>query len=630
MKFNKTACIFLLIGILATSCQDEFLDKSPLDRYTDAVVWEDPTLIDAFLLTQYMYTPVMINDATTAFTSWNGSPMNKDNRSGDVGYFFGNSTSVFGTRLTMDVSDETKYNLGSWANLANVKAFGITPDGGVLEYWENAYYTLRNLNEFIKRVANSPIDPQLAKLRVSEARFLRAYIYFSMAKRYGGVPLITSVPQLDSPDELLFPKRNSEKEIYDFVISETTEIAEPLAATTDYGRATKWAALSLKCRAALFAGSVAQFGNVQLNGLLGISSGESSAYYQIAYDAANAVIKSGNFHLYNGDADKVQNFKNVFLKKRNSEAIMVKQHDGSGFVDGGFSTWSWDAMQCPQPQVWGTGNENAPYLEMAEEFDKIDGTPGTIDRTAIQKGLWTMDEIWKDRDPRFYASLWTNGTPWREADGGVMGPNFVDMHIGIIKPDGTIVTGINDSHGGVNAVSSQYYLPAKNGVVTTGFGIMKYLDPTANNLKWLAESRTDYQIFRYGETLLNFAEAAFELGKTGDALNAVNQIRDRAGIAKLTSIDRQKIRHERKVELAFENHRYWDLRRWRVAETKLTRSFSGLQYILDYQTKKYKIKVIDDVDGATTPPKFPSHNYYFPITKARIAVNPNLIENPGY
>ena len=620
----------LFAGLLTTSCQKDILDKVPLDKYTDAVVWSDPALIDAFLLTQYMYTPVMVNDATTMFTSWSGSPMNRDSRSKDAGYFFGNSEQVFGARLTMDVSDETKYNLGSWADLSGVKAYGITADGGVLEYWENAYYTIRNLNEFIERVGSSTVDPQLAKLRLAEARFLRAYIYFAMAKRYGGVPILTAVPQLNSPAELIYPKRNSEKEVYDFVISETTEIAEPLAATTDYGRASKWAALSLKCRAALYAGSIAQFGKIQLNGLIGIPSDQASAYYQKAYDAATAIMQSGKFALYNQDADKVQNFKNIFLKKRNSEAIMAKQHDGLGFTDGGFSTWSWDAMQCPQPQVWGTGNENAPYLEMVEEFEKVDGTPGTIDRTAIQQGLWTMDELWKDRDPRFYASIWTNGTPWRDADGGVLGKNFVDMHLGLIKPDGTITTKVDDSYGNVNAVGSQYILPASWGVVTTGFGIMKYLDPSANNMKWLAESRTDYLIFRYGETLLNFAEAAFELGKAGDALNAVNQIRDRAGIAKLTSIDRQKIRHERKVELAFENHRFWDLRRWREAETKLTRSFSGLQYILDYQTKKYKILVIGDVDGKTTPPRFPSHNYYFPITKTRIAANSNLVENPGY
>ncbi len=79
---------------------------------------------------------------------------------------------------------------------------------------------------------------------------------------------------------------------------------------------------------------------------------------------------------------------------------------------------------------------------------------------------------------------------------------------------------------------------------------MKYVDPSANNMIWLCESRTDYMIFRYGEILLNMAEAAYELGKDGEALEFVNQIRKRAGINKLTSIDLDKIKHERKVELA--------------------------------------------------------------------------------
>jgi hypothetical protein len=159
---------------------------------------------------------------------------------------------------------------------------------------------------------------------------------------------------------------------------------------------------------------------------------------------------------------------------------------------------------------------------------------------------------------------------------------------------------------------------------------MKYLDPTANTMIWLAESRTDYLIFRYAEILLNYAEAAFELGKEGEAKAKIDEIRQRAGMPNLTSIDREKIRHERKVELAFENHRYWDLRRWREAETKLTRSFSGLRYYYDYQSQKFKIEIVNDIDGTTAPPTFVKRNYYFPITKRRTGANPNLVENPDY
>lgn len=407
------------MAMLNTSCYD-VLDKEPLNQYTDAVVWNDPTLIEAFLVTQYMYTPVMVNDATTMFTSWGGSPMNRDNRRGSTNYFFGNSEQVFGTGLSMEISDEVKYHTGSWDDVTWYKIHGIPEDGGCMEWWENSYYTIRNLNDLIAHMATAPITPDQAKVYAAEARFLRAFCYFAMVKRYGGVPLLTEAPQLDSSEELLYPKRNSEKEVYDFILSETKEIAEDLAGVTEVGRANKWAALSLHCRAALYAGSIAQYGKVQLDGLLGIPQGEASAYYQKAYDAASTIINQSPYKLYDEDGDKVQNFKNIFLKKRNCEAIFVKQHDGPGFTSGGFSTWSWDQCECPRPQVWGLGNHHGPYLEMVEEFEYADGKSGKLDRKTVENKLWTMDELWSGRDPRFYASVWTNGTEWRDAIGGVL------------------------------------------------------------------------------------------------------------------------------------------------------------------------------------------------------------------
>ena len=129
---------------------------------------------------------------------------------------------------------------------------------------------------------------------------------------------------------------------------------------------------------------------------------------------------------------------------------------------------------------------------------------------------------------------------------------------------------------------------------------------------------------------MNYAEAALNLEKPSEALDAVNQIRFRAGIASLSSIDVGKIRHERKVELAFEGHRYWDLRRWRIAESILSQNSSGLSFVLDYNTRKYKLIVVDNIDGTVTPPAFYPQNYYLPITIARTGNNPNLVENPGY
>jgi len=630
--------VFLLVVLFNLhSCTDELLDKQPLDRYTDAVVWDDPALIDAFLLSQYAYTPVMINDATTMFSSWEGSPLNKDPRTSNLRYWFGNSAQTFGPGLSIEISDEAKYTSGAWANLVPEKAWGISPDGGMMEWWENAYYTIRNLNEFIHRVPGSPLANSKKEIRVAEARFLRAYCYFAMVKRYGGVPLLTQVPELDSPDSLLYPPRKTEQQLWDFVLTETREIASVLPSVQEeYGRATKWAALSLHNRAALYAGSIARYGELSANRLTGLPGELADGYFKMAYDAANEIITQGPFDLYQADIkgndlpSRVQNFKNVFLVKRNVETIMAKQHGGQSFdPGGGTTTWSWDICQAPRPSVWGQGNYQAPYLELVEAFEYIDGRPGTLDRDYVQSRLWTMNELWANKDPRFYASIWTNGTPWRDAVASNFGKDTVNFHRGLIKPDGKMITSFSESFNGMPAVGDQSFFHASTGIVNTGFGIMKYLDPSADNMIWLMESRTDYSIFRFAETLLNFAEAAFELGHPDEALLAVNRIRARAGVQPLTSLSMEKIRHERRVELAFENHRYWDLRRWRRAEYDLTRSFSGVQYVLDYSTRKYKVLIFDDIDGDQRP-TFPKRCYYFPITKARISQNKNLIENPGY
>lgn len=623
MKIKLT--IVALATIMLTSCND-VLDQIPTDRYTDAVVWNDPYLLNAHLAELYACTPVMVQDAICLMNTWNGAPMNRDDNS--WGAIMGFSEQMEGTVRTIEITDEAKYNFGAQAHLLGMKENGIQANGTELQWWGNAYYTIRNLNNFIEGAGNSTISN--VEERIGEARFLRAFCYFAMVKRYGGVPLITEVQSLNADSTVLYPKRNTEKEVYDFILEETDEVSRILPSSNEAGRANKWAALALRSRAALYAGSIAQFGTQQLNGLLGFPAGDDSRYYQICYDACQKIITEGPYRLYNADADKVQNFKNIFLKKGNVEAIMVKQHSGAGFMDGGSNRWSWDMVECPRPNVWGVGNYHGPYLDMVEEFELKDGSSGVIDRESAKSRLWTMEELWGDRDPRFFASVWTNGTSWPGAVGGVLGSNTIDMHNGIMSREGNLIDGRYDSYEGISAVGDQLVRFKEGNTPNTGFGVMKYLDPTANNMNWFSESTTDYLIFRYGEILLNYAEAAFELGKTGDALDAVNQIRERAGIARLTAIDREKVRHERKVELVFENHRYWDLRRWRTAVTALTRTYSGLRYIYDAASGKYRLDFIDDIDGRAKTPTFPEKNYYFPIGQGRIAANHKLVENPGY
>jgi len=162
------------------------------------------------------------------------------------------------------------------------------------------------------------------------------------------------------------------------------------------------------------------------------------------------------------------------------------------------------------------------------------------------------------------------------------------------------------------------------------FGALKY---TKGN-QW--PSPYDWILFRYAEVLLNHAEAAYELGKTGEALTAINQIRARVELPPVSTISREAIRHERRIELAFESHRYWDLRRWRIAQQKLNGSiYHHLELTLDYASFEkdplnalYHIDVIPQDQGQTMV--FDPKHYYLPIQPGRIANNPKLVENPGY
>lgn len=650
MKRVKLTVTALFVTIAMTSCY-RILDQEPTDRYSDATMWSDPTLIDQYLAGLYACTPVMINDAVCIMPSAGGSRANVDNN--DWGYCMGFSAGMEGPVRTIEITDEAKYNFGAQGNLIGVKFNGFQLNDDQLAWWGNAYYTIRNINDFIDKV--SP-DVQDAEIKIAEARFLRAYNYFAMVKRYGGVPLITKVVPLHGAEEDIYPSRETEQRIYDFILKETEDITKILPDKAEAGKASKWAAYALRSRAALYAGSIARYGKMQLDGLLGIPVEQAETYFKICYDACDSIMKKSPHRLYDANPDKVQNFKDIFLIKDNCEAIMVQRHSGGGYQSsGGDNLWSWDMCECPRPNVWGIGNYHGPYLEMVEEFETKDAASGKacpLDRGVLQNNYTTkaysIEELWGDRDPRFAASIWTTGTEWPGAIGGVMGTNRINMQQGIWTRENTVLDGRNDVYEDfgekIAAIGDQVVRFKESNEPNTGFGVMKYLDPNANNMEWFGESTTDYLIFRYAEILLNYAEAAFELNKPNDAKDAINQIRTRAGIAPLEgNITMDQIRHERKVELAFENHRYWDLRRWRIAHKVLTRSpnseygpYTGIRYIYDVaQSKsagepKFRLYFESNIDRRSAYPTFPEKNYYFPIGQSRRATNPNLVPNPGY
>ena len=627
-----TYSLMILAAMTAASCSD-ILEQTPTDRYTDAQVWQDEYLIDSHLANLYAMSVFMINDAVA---SYGNSPVNVDfSSAAGWSYNLGVSAEGEGSVHSITVADECKYSgRGAQANYLGIKLYGFQSNGTTLRWWSNGYYLNRQLNHFIENIEGSPVSNAI--IRKSEARFLRAFNYFAMVKRYGGVPLIKTETPIDASDEELYPARSTEKECYDFIIDELLEIADLPEENPEAGRAGKGAALTLLSRVALYAGSIQQFGTVALNGLNGIPQGGDRNYYQIAADAAKRVMTECSYSLYKGESgdSKVQALRNIFLVKDNSEAIMVKRHQGVG---GSSYRWSWDICNCPKPNAWSVGEYSLPYYDFVEEFEYTDGTSGKINHEELTSHSWSMDELIGKRDPRLAAWMWTNGSEWPGAIGGdVFGDDVISMYNGIRFADGSVFHNVTSpAYEGVMCYGDQMNEFRDQGNLHTGFGVRKYLDPDADNMTWFVYSTTDYQIFRYAEVLLNYAEAEFELGNQAEALDAINQIRDRAGVAPLTSLDRDAVHHERWIELCFEDHRYWDLRRWRQAETELNGAHIGINYLLDWDSFKsgsprFWIEIKDRIDDQIKDPTFPSNNYYMPIGDGTVALNPNLVENPGY
>ena len=582
--------------LFGTSCADSLLDREPLDKISETAVFSSASLVDANLLDLY---------ADTQFR------MPFDYGAGYLSVII----PYMGGEL---VSRGGWFGAENWVNQTAAVTESTT---GVLSYW--AYKHVRNINEFILKLEEATdvedLDDNEKQIKLAEARFLRAYTYFEMVKRYGGVPLITKPQSQDLPEDELFVARDSEKEIYDFIASEMDELVDilPAPSSTETGRIHKYVALSLKSRAMLYAASIAEYGTQQLDGLLGFPSAEAQAYWQKSYDASKKIVNDQVYSLYNGDADKAKNFQKIFLDEGNSETIFAKIFNGKDVVGHSFDYYHWPG--CDSRVGW--GSEGMPYLESAMAFDYTDGRKGTEDLAVFNSDeLINFNELYQDKDPRFHACI--------NYPGGTFSGCKIYAHSGTYFNGETItsVTKIGDYDG------EAWY--GKSGWSRfqdkTGFGLKKFLDEDNGIQVKAGESDTDWLVYRYAETLLNLAEAAFELNKLDEAKDCINQLRLRAGMPEVTgTITMDEIRHERFVELMFEDQHYWDLVRWRTAVEELSFERSGIKLYFDWDTKKYDVMVKENAENRLRT--FEEKHYYLPISLTRISNNSNLApENPGY
>lgn len=589
---KTTILLLFLILISFTSCK-QVLDKAPLNIVTESDVFTDPNLMDAYQANVYsnMYLLYNIQSSTSLY---------------------------YGQNFLSELSDEchtaftwlwTYYYFKNGAMKAQDSEWYIA-QGSALERW-SYYPTIRQMNVYIDNLSNSKLSPDITSIRIARMKFCRAFTYFVIARDIGAVPLITHAQSINAPVDSLATPRTSEEGIYNFCLNELTSIISSNilpSVAYDGGNPTLYAALALKSQIALYAANISKWGTVQLNGLLGVSPDKANGLYQETYDACNQIISGGPFTLYNATpSDPAKNFQDLFLTKTmvNPEVIYSKEYNSPALG----VTYSWDPYEFPYASTgsW-PGEGSCPYLEMAEEFEWQHGTPGSpglLDPSVTSKTFTSYNDLWGDKDPRFKATLYTHDQNFQGRQ--------LQMNRNRINSSGTTYQSFGIDYPGN---------------METGFGVLKHcnyntIKPTYSSADWI--------VFRLGYILLNYAEAAFELGNTNDALNAVNQIRVRAGIQPLTTIDRDKIRHERKVELAFENgYRYYDLKAWRLSENLLSQQYSGLTYTVDDITGNFNVSVMNNVDGGN-PPLFQAKNYYLPIGVDRLKANPQLApENPGW
>ncbi|WP_161964554.1 RagB/SusD family nutrient uptake outer membrane protein [Mucilaginibacter endophyticus] len=587
--------IFVLAGLSA--CRKNLLDVQPTTLLTKDQIYGSPAGVTAYFASLYKDMPI------EDYSFCNGR----------FGQFPGD-----GHQYTANWSDE---------------AFNSNNAGINEENWGNLYKAIRNVNTFIQEIATvTNVDEPTKKRYSAEAHFVRAYYYFGLVKYYGGVPILTEPPT--DPNALLKQPRNKEEEVWDLIKNDLDQAAADLPETSDYGRANKYAALALESRAMLHAGSIGKFGTVQLGGVVGVSQAKATEYLTAAYNAAKTIITDGKYSLFNKyPTDLSKNFQYLFYECKpgdsNTEAIFCKGYDYAATQ----RTHSQDLMVLPDyiRSPIGYDNRLEPTLDLVEKFESKTSTAGAneplnIGTPANYVHYPTLSGPFENKDPRLMGTVVVTGTSFRGAT--------------ITGQRGVIYN--NKEYNGNQVlqyfdVSTQSFTLTPTNVVGTGnsnsnsltFWLKKWTDPiTDRNLLYDYSSRTSWIDLRYGEVLLNYAEASFELDKDpSEALGAVNQLRGRAGVALLTSISRDKIRHERMVELSFENRTFWDYVRWRTLTTEFNiRQENGLDIYYDINTKDYVFKKVPVGGGKT----YQARNYYSQIPGGERSLNTALIDNPGY
>lgn len=537
-----------LISLLVTfmACESDFLDITPKNSYTEAVVFDDPNLATAHLNYAYrlmrwgFLRPLQYARVSDEISG----------RGGGSSYWRilqGHATPTFTTLLNIWTRDGS-YNFHKWP-------------------------LIKQTNEFLEKTENSTIEEALLNRLRAEAKTLRAYAYFRLASFYGGVPLITKPFNLDDDWKVA---RNSYDEVMSFVFEELDQAIPYLPLKYDNannGRVTKGVAMAIKARALLFYAS-------PLNNPSNVKS-----RWQDAADAAKAVIDLNIYELY-------PNYKELFMEAGawNQEIIWARPTNSDIDREARIE-------QLFYPNGWEGFGQVHPIQNLVDDFEMINGKK--IDEEGSG---YDPQNPYVNRDPRFYYTILYNGAPFKERT------------IETFLPDG------KDSPGGT--VSSW-------NATETGYYPNKFITEEKSGKGW-ETSNPPWIWFRYGEILLNYAEAMYNLGHEDVCRDYINMIRSRPSVNMPPVTESgealwKRLVNERRIELVFEEHRFYDVRRWKIAEEVLSKDRTRMYIWKDPETgiTSYEVRLLHTAH-------FPPHMYWAPIPQAEIDKNELLEQNPGY
>lgn len=640
-KYRKLFFLALLaisFGALTTvtSCSD-FMDLTPTDEYDEEMVWSDAALVQAYINDIYAYVRHGSEESnTTALT--------------DDAYFTHDYGCKAVNEATISASD-----IG-WYDETNCPF-----------NWERAYKGIYEANSVLENLPNVPesVGYDLGTME-GEAHFLRAFLYCELMRGFGGVPLVDKVYTLDEATGLSLP-RSTIDECLEFILSDVEQAINLLPETADEGRVTKGAAMALKARVMLHVASPL-YADRTVNTLsCNQYSGDQQALYEDALQAAKDVINSGYYSLVDCTAETPEESGDLYHEialTNNSESIWYRQFTNKNITDSDNVLRNRAAL-CHGPNGYHCWGGVTPTNDLAMSFEMADGS---LYEGLRDPGDMTTENPYYNREPRFYATLGCDGQEWGRARGsdataldpttlGTLQMGYYEVNNGAALQ----ITTKNDATG--NALETVTFtgiagLDTRSSSIEdwngsyTGYLERKLIDESVEASESNFQTATYPQI-RLAEMYLIAAEAAIELNQLSEAATYLDALRSRIGMPDTRSTlairgksfnqsdMREFLRQQRRAELAYEESRYFDIRRWMIAP-EVTREATAicvvarlksgktasLPYIHDDDTWDYQYSVLDLSYRELRV--WDNKLYFAPITRDEINRNTAMEQNPGY